>query len=392
MPLVPPESVDLLAANIGADRDPYPRYHAARRTSAVARESHLGADVVMVYTYDAAEIVLRDQDTYSARINGKWMGPLLGRTILEMDGAEHFRHRKLIGHAFRPTVVTRWEEELIAPTAHELIDRFAPRGRAELVQELTWQLPVRVFAKILGMPVADYEHWQRWAISLETAVLDWKRALRAKDEVREYFAPVIEARRAAPTGDLISDLVTAELDGEGLPDDIIHGFIRLLIPAGASTTYRLLGSMSLLLLSEPAQLDKVRADRSLIARAVEETLRCEAPVQFAAREANHDVTLGGVDIPAGAPVLVALGAANRDPARYEDPDRFAITRAGPPPHVAFGDGVHRCLGEHLARLEARVAFGALLDRCPDLALDDDGTDPHVLGYAFRSPNRVPVVF
>jgi cytochrome P450 len=346
----------------------------------------------MVYTYDAAEVVLRDQETYSARLNGKWMGPLLGRTILEMDGPEHFRHRRLIGHAFRPTVVSRWESELIAPTAHELIDRFAARGHAELVQELTWQLPVRVFAKILGMPLRDYESWQRWAVELETAVLDYKRALRAKDEVRDYFAPVVEARRANPTGDLISDLVTAEIDGERLPDDIIHGFIRLLIPAGASTTYRLLGSMSLALLSDPAQLDAVRADRGLIARAVEETLRWEAPVQFAAREANHETVLDGVTIPAGAPVLVGLGAANRDEARYDDPDRYDIARTGPPPHVAFGDGVHRCLGEHLARLEARVAFGALLDRLPDVALDDDGSDPHVLGYAFRSPNRVPVRF
>jgi len=389
---VPDESVDLLAANIGTDRDPHTRYAVARRAHPVARENHLGADVVMVYTYDAAEIVLRDQETFSARINGRWMGPLLGRTILEMDGAEHFRHRKLISHAFRPTVVARWESEFIAPTAREVIEEFATRGRAELVRELTWQMPVRVFAKVLGVPSVHYEHWQRWAIELETAVLDWKRALRAKDEVRDYFAPIVDARRREPSDDLISDLVQAELDGEHLPDDIIHGFIRLLIPAGASTTYRLLGSMSLALLSDPAQLDEVRKDRSLLARAVEESLRWEAPVQFAAREATSTTTLEGVEIPAGSAVLVALGSANRDEARYDDPDRYDIHRAGPLPHVAFGDGVHRCLGEHLARLEARVAFDALLDRVPDLALDDDGSDPHILGYAFRSPNRVPVRF
>ncbi|HVL33557.1 MAG TPA: cytochrome P450, partial [Actinomycetota bacterium] len=126
--------VDLLAANIGSDRNPYARYADARRAHAVARESHLGADVVMVYTYDVAEVVLRDQETYSARINGKWMRPLLGTTILEMDGPAHFRHRKLIAHAFRPTIVQRWEQDLIVPTAHELIDRFAARGQAELVR------------------------------------------------------------------------------------------------------------------------------------------------------------------------------------------------------------------------------------------------------------------
>ena len=381
--------VDLLAANIGTDRDPHARYAQARVAHAVARESHLGADVFMVYTYDAAETVLRDQETFSARINGRWMGPLLGRTILEMDGGEHHRHRRLIASAFRPTVVKRWQDDLIGPTAHELIDGFAG-GRADLVREFAWRLPVRVFAKILGVPVIDHERWGRWAVELETAVLDYERAKRAKRDVQEYFQPLLEERRRAPGEDLISDLVTAELDGDRLPEDVIHGFIRLLIPAGASTTYRLLGTMSLALLSQPELLARVRADRALVARAAEEALRWEAPVQFAAREATRPTQVDAVAVPQGAPVLVALGSANRDPARYDDPDRFDPEREGPPPHVAFGDGVHRCLGEHLARLEAAVAFNALLDRLPDVALDPRDADPHVLGYAFRSPNAVPV--
>jgi cytochrome P450 len=383
---------DLLAANIGTDRDPHSGYAAERAQHAVARRSHLGADVVMVYSYDAAEIVLRDQETFSARINGKWMRPLLGRTILEMDGPEHFKHRKLISHAFRARVVQSWEAELITPTVHECIDLFAVRGRAELVRELAWRMPVRVFAKVLGVPEMDHERWQRWAIDLERAALDRERARRAAREVEDYFAPLVARRRAHPSGDLISGLASAELDGERLPDDVIYGFIRLLIPAGAATTYRLLGTLSLALLSDAEQLDAVRADRALIAKAVDEALRWEAPVQFGARETTRDATLEGVEIEENTPVLVALGSANRDERRYEEPDRYDIRRNGPRPHVAFGDGVHRCLGEHLARVEAAVAFGALLDRLPDIRLDDDGSDPHVLGYAFRSPNRVPVVF
>lgn len=385
------DEVDLLAANIGADRDPYPAYHAARADHPVHATTHLGASVVMVYSYDDAAVVLKEQERFSARINGKWMRPLLGTTILEMDGREHFVHRRLIGHAFRPSVVGGWREGLIEPTTHELIDRFADRGSAELVRGFTWQLPVRVFAQILGVPAVDHERWQRWAVDLERAAIDWKRGKEAAREVHDYFAPVLAQRRAEPGEDLLSDLVTAEIEGERLPDEVIHGFIRLLIPAGAATTYRLLGTTLLGLLTT-GQDAAVRADPSRALAAIDEALRWEAPVQFAAREATADTTLGEVEIPEGSPVLVALGACNRDPARYVDPDRYDVTRTGPPPHIAFGDGVHRCLGEHLAKLEASVALQILLERLPGLRLDPDGDDPHILGYAFRSPNRVPVLF
>jgi len=382
---------DLLAANLGADRNPYAAYHESRRAHAVHATEHLGAHVTMVYAYGEADEVLKDEGRFSARINGRWMRPLLGRTILEMDGAEHHKHRRLIGHAFRPRVVQRWDAELIVPTAHDLIDRFAARGEAELVREFTWQLPVRVFAKVLGVPEIDLGRWQGWAVDLERAALDWKRGVAAAKEVEAYFAPVLERRRASPEEDLLSDLVTAELEGERLPDEVIFGFIRLLIPAGAATTYRLLGSTLLALLTDRELLAAVREAPSRIPAAIEESLRWEAPVQFAARESNEDTELGGVAIAAGTPVLVALGAANRDEERYEAPDAYDPGREGPPPHIAFGDGVHRCLGEHLARLEAASALGVLLDRLDGLRLEDEG-DPHMFGYAFRSPNRVPVRF
>jgi len=387
------EQVDLLAANIGDDRDPYPAYHEARRAHPVAAATHLGVDVTMVYSYDLASVVLRDEARFSAILNGKWMRPLLGRTILEMDGREHFVHRRLIGHAFRPRVVTAWEDTLIRPLAHEMIDRFAARGSAELVRAFTWQLPVRVFASILGVPAIDHERWQRWAVALERAAVDWNSAVAAAKEAEGYFARVMDQRRAEPGTDVISDLVTAELEGERLPEDVIHGFLRLLIPAGAATTYRLLGSMTLALVSEPDRLDAVRADRGLIARAVEETLRWEAPVQFAMREATEETELDGTPIAKGAPVFVNLGAANRDEERYDHPDTFDLSRPNPPPpHIAFGDGVHRCLGEHLAKLEAAAALDVLLDRLPDVRLDPDVGESFEIGYAFRSPNQVPVRF
>jgi cytochrome P450 len=385
---------DLLAANIGDDRDPYGQYAVARTGAPVQRVNHLGADVVMVYSHEHASLVLRDQERFSARINGRWMRALLGRTILEMDDREHFVHRRLIGHAFRPAIVGRWEDALIRPTVDTLLDRIASAGRAEMVREFTWQMPVRVFASILGVPSVDYARWQQWAIDLERAAVARERGKTASGEVRRYFEAVVAARRQTPSDDLISDLVAAEIEGERLPDDVLHGFLRLLVPAGAATTYRLMGNLLIALLSDPPQLAAVRADRALVPEAIEEALRWEAPVQFAVREALVDTTLDDVEIPKGAAVTACLGAANRDPARFPDPDRYDVHRADKQhlTHMAFGDGVHRCLGEHLARLEATVALNMILDRFDSLELDPDGFDPHVQGYAFRSPNAVPIRF
>ena len=308
-----------------------------------------------MYRHADVERVLRDGERFSARINGELMRPFLGETILEMDGARHQQARGLIAHPFRPTVVKTWEESLIRPTAHEVIDAFASRGSAELVREFAWQFPVRVFAKLLGIPLTDYEAWGRWAIDLERLSVDWERGVAATKAVHDYFAPIIEQRRAEPNGDFVSELVTAELQGERLTEGLIHGFIRLLIPAGQSTTYRLVGTLMLAMLSHPEQLEALRADRSLVHGAVEEALRWESPVQFAAREANEDTELAGIPIPKGSGVTSVLGSANRDPDRWEDPDRFDITRKHQG-HVAFGEGAHMCLGAHLARLEAQVAL------------------------------------
>ena len=385
------DELDPVVQNYGDLRDPYTGYAEARRSRGVLHEQHLGVTVYRVYRYADVERVLRDGETFSARINGELMRPFLGETILEMDGSRHQQARGLIAHPFRPKVVAGWEENLIRPTVHEVIDRFASRGRAELVRELAWQFPVRVFARLLGIPLSDYEMWGRWAIDLERLSVDWERGVAAAGAVHDYFAPIIAQRRLEPNGDFVSELVTAELGGERLPEGLIHGFIRLLIPAGQSTTYRLVGTLMLALLSHPEQLEAVRADRSLVPRAVEEALRWEAPVQFAAREAMQDTEIAGVPIPEGSGVTSVLGSANRDENRWDDPDRFDVTRE----HrgmVAFGEGAHMCLGAHLARLEAKVALNAVLDRLPDLRLDEGDDDPHWVGWAFRSPTSIPVTF
>ncbi|MCA1834533.1 MAG: cytochrome P450 [Actinomycetota bacterium] len=380
-----------VVSNIGEDRNPYAAYAEARARAPVALTTHFGAPVIAAYAFDEAEHILRDGKTFSAKINGKLNRPLLGKTILEMDGRNHFVHRKLIGHAFRPTVAATWEDKLIRPLAHALVDGFAPRGKAELVREFAWELPVRVFAEIIGVPSVDYAKWQGWAVALEQAAHEWDRALQAAQEAHDYFQPVIEERRANPGDDLISSLATAEIDGVRLDDDLIHGFLRLLVPAGAGTTYRLIGSMLYALLTNPEVLDAVRADRSLIPGCVEETLRWEAPVQFAMRNATTDADVAGVPVQTKEVLVMALGSANRDESRYEDPNQFDIKRHGPP-HLSFGDGAHRCLGEHLARVEGHAALDVLLDRLEDLKLEPGDADPHIIGFAFRSPTALPVTF
>jgi cytochrome P450 len=385
------EALDVVAANIGDVRDPYEAYAYARKHTPVARVSHLGADVAMVYRFAEAEQVLGDSETFSSRINGKWMRPFLGRTILEMGGLEHHTHRKLISHAFRRKVVQQWEDELIRPTANELIDRFAARGRAELVREFAWGFPVRIIAKMVGVPQTDFAMWQQKAIELERTAVDWHGAVAASKELQAYFGPLVEERRVDPQEDVISMLAEAEIDGDKLDDELIQSFLRLLVPAGAGTTYRLIGSLLLALLQNPSQLDTVREDRTRIPAAVEEALRWEAPVQFAAREATRDVELAGLEIGTGTPVTVALGSANHDDSRWSEPDRFDIARE-PYNHLAFADGEHFCLGAHLARLEAEVALNVVLDRLDDLRLDPNAPEPYQVGFAFRSPTAVPVIF
>lgn len=187
---------------------------------------------------------------------------------------------------------------------------------------------------------------------------------------------ILASRRAEPKDDLISALAEAEIDGEKLADEEIYSFLRLLLPAGVATTYRSLGSLLLALLSDPAQLDAIRADRSLLPQAIEEGVRWEPPLLTITRVATRDTELGGVPIPAGSTVMPMLGSANRQEDRYPDPDTFDIFRQARA-HLGWGHGVHVCLGMHLARLEMRTAINLLLDRLPNLRLDPDADDPHI---------------
>ncbi|WP_245831514.1 cytochrome P450 [Mycobacterium terramassiliense] len=346
---------------------------------------------VTVLGYEECQTVLTHPDTFSSSIYEQIMGPVMGRTLLELEGAEHRASRALVSPSFRTALLERWRAELVELVVHELIDQFAPRGRAELAREFTFAFPVQVIARIMGLPRRDYVRFQRLSIELLNVVYDWDRGLAASAELKAYLAEILAERRRHPQDDLISMLAESEIDGARLTDDEIFAFLLLILPAGVETTYRASGNLLVALLAEPALLVELRADRAMLRAAFEEALRWEPPITTVVRRAVRDCELGGLAIPAGTTVSVSVAAANRDPARYPDPDRFDPTRKNIA-HLTFGGGPHLCLGMHLARMEGTVAINALLDRLPELRLDPTAPTPHVVGVAFRSPAALPVEF
>ncbi|KWX67445.1 cytochrome P450 [Mycobacterium sp. NAZ190054] len=383
----------------GDVRDPYTELARLRREEPVQRLETSGAlpheeslPMFIVYRHEEVQQMLRDNETFSSSSVIAAFGPVLGeRVMLGMDEPVHGRLRALVQKAFTQKALARWENELVGRVANSLIDDFAANGRADLVKEFTFDYPSRVIAGLLGLPEEDYPQFQRWSISLLSWLMNPERGLAASAALCDYFAPILQARRTEPRDDLISALAAAEIDGNRLEDEEIFSFLRLLLPAGVETTYRSLGSLLFALLSDPTQLEAVKADRSLLPQAIEEAVRWESPLLTITRVATRDTVLGGVPIPAGATVMPMLGAANRQEDRYPNPDRFDIFRQ-PKANLGWGHGVHVCLGMHLARLEMRTAVNLLFDRLPNLRLDPDGDDPHIRGQVFRSPTSLPVLF
>jgi cytochrome P450 len=399
VPFDPFELKDVVGGSI---RDPYPRLHELCDEAPVHTgpiDMGEGADIadpskpppVTVFGFDEVVQVLRDNQTYSSNVYADVMGIVMGRTILEMDEPEHRMNRALVAPSFRSKVLERWEEELVARVVNELVDSFVGQGRADLVREITFNFPVQVIARILGLPRSDYPRFQRWALEITSTAANFDRGMEASTALRDYFVDVMAERRTTPGDDLISDLVRAEVDGERLSDEEIYSFLRLLLPAGVETTYRASGSLLFALLHDRPQFDALFSDRSLFAQAFEEVVRWEPPVTVILRRASRDTELAGVKIEEGADIALMIGAANRDRRKYKDPDRYDMFREQRQ-HVGFGFGVHVCLGMHLARMESRVAVNTLFDRLGPFTLDPKAEAPHIEGMAFRSPLSLPVVF
>lgn len=380
-------------------RDPYPGLAEKRRATPielVMQQDFGGAasPVVNVYTYDLVAQVLRDNVTFSSGAIRELMELVMGPFVLVgMDEPEHKRHRGLVSVAFRHKSLVKWETEVIRPILDDLIDGFADRDGVELVREFTYRFPVQIIAEILGVPHEDHEKFHDMAVWVVNVAANPEKGIAASHALREYLADIVEAKRSHPGDDVISLLVQEELDGETLDDEEMFSFLRLLLPAGAETTYRATGSFLYGLLTNPDQLDALRADRSLMPQAVEESIRWESPLLITSRAATVDTIVAGVEIPAGTHVVPNIGSGNHDESRWDHADDFDIFRPVQP-HISFGVGPHMCLGMHLARMEMGGAVDALLDRFPNLRLDPEAVerdDPHIHGERFRSPTSLPVL-
>jgi cytochrome P450 len=358
--------------------DPYPTYHRLRAEDPVHR-SPLGFWVLT--RYEDVVTVLRDprfaKEAMMAVVAARFgIAPgTIGLSMLDRDPPAHTRLRSLVSKAFTPRVVER-----LRPHIQQIVDgllaRVESQGSMDLIEEFAYPIPVIVICELLGVPVEDHQQFKAWSLDiargLDAIMLPvdsevTRRSGTARQALLGYFRGLIAERRVLPRDDLLSGLIAAEEAGDRLSEDELLATCILLLVAGHETTVNLIGNGTLALLRHPGELRRLRENPALIASAVEELLRYDGPVQRTARMPSDDVQVGGRTIARGEMVMPFIGAADRDPAQFPDPDRLDITRSDNR-HVAFGMGIHFCLGAPLARVEGQIAINTLVQRLPGLAL------------------------
>ncbi len=387
--------------------NPYPMYIRLREEDPVHWSALMEAWVLT--RYEDAVTVLTDSRLSADRRRARnrfaqeqqrieeEFGPF-GRTqtMLSSDPPLHTRLRRLVSKAFTPRMVEGLRPR-IQQIVDELLDAIQGSGRMELIRDLAYPLPVIVIAEMLGIPPENRERFKRWSDEIAATlggpftpreVLE--RAGKSVNELADYFRGIIAERRREPAEDLISGLIAAEEQGQILSEDEMLATAMLLLVAGNETTTNLIGNGTLALLRNPEQLRRLQDDPSLIPTAVEELLRYDGPVQGTGRVAMEDLEIDGRPVTTGQVVFCVLGAANIDPAHLENPDQLEITRH-PNEHIAFGDGIHSCLGAPLARAEGQIAFETLLRRFPNPRLETD--NPQWGGsFILRGLKSLPISF
>lgn len=309
---------------------------------------------------------------------------IFGPNIMGYDGREHTVKRGLVTPAFRRTMIPRYVEPLFRPTAEELVDELAPLGETDLQATFAKKYPMRIITRLLGIPRHDEDKLASWAVGMLNLIADPEGSRKAHAEFTEYVTPLVEERRAHPGDDLLSAIVTEEVEGERLDDDEVFGFLRLLFPAGVDTTWLTLGSLVVAVLEHPEVHPRLLADEEERYWAIEETLRWESTTGTEPRVAVEDMVICGIEVPAGEMLRLAVPVANRDPRVFSDPDRWDLDRR-PTNHLAFGLGRHFCLGAFLARGEMKVALEVLLRRLPNLRLVEE---PRITGVVLRGPRSL----
>jgi len=377
-----PTGIQLMALDPAFREDPYPILAKLRERDPIHHDTQLNRFVLT--RHDDVERVLRNPDHWSdprKGIEGGFTREFLGRgdeepSMLLMDDPGHRRLRNLVRHPFKPRAIERWRDR-VREVAWRTIDPLED-GEFDLTARVANPIPTVVIAELLGVDPERHEEFKRWSdISSKGAFgppqdpADVVAAEEASECLRQLFHNEIKKRRIHPGEDLVSSMVSTEQTGDRLTDDEIVSQCTLLLLAGNLTTSDLIGNAVMALLRNPEQLDKLRADPTLMKNAIEEVLRYDTPVTNSGRIAHEDMEIDGVKIGQGESLSVSLAAANRDPAVYPDPNHFDIERKDTH-HQAFGGGMHFCLGSHLARLEAAETLSALLARFPRLSLGEGG--------------------
>jgi len=365
--------------------DPYPLYRKLRERQPVRKDPI--APVWIITSYDETLATLRDprfkKDPFASQrlpetvreqlqmsIGESFRGSVETTSMLFLDPPEHTRVRAIFTRTFTPRRLESLRPR-IEQICEKWLDRIEQRGRMELMGDLAAPLPVTVIAELLGFPPEDYQQIKEWsddmaeALGLNPSMEAQTRAALARAELRVYFDQVVQRIEQQPGDNLLSALLAPEVDV--MTREELFANSVLLLAAGHETTTNLIGNGMLALLRHPDQLAALRADPQLMGSAIEEMLRYDPPVQWTSRVAGEEIELAGVTIPRGQIVLASLGAANRDPKYFEDPDRFDIHRENNK-HLSFGSGIHFCLGAALARMEAEITFTAMLRRFPKLRL------------------------
>ncbi|MBK9012016.1 cytochrome P450 [Novosphingobium sp.] len=392
-------------ASRGDYPDPYPLIEQLRQQGAVhhvqyrslftdrpdAQVGHM--DHWTVFGYDACNQILMDHENFT-----NWeafqhnLGVSFGRTITCMDGAEHARFRKVLQKALLPNVVSKWGDSLVAPVMDKLLGKFIGQGHADLVEDYTHHFPFQIVYAMLHIGDDQAAVFHKLAVAQLLSAAGLPQGAEATRKLGDFFKVYLQKVRANPSDDLMSYLSTVEVDGERLEDEVLIAFMRQLLNAGGDTTYRATSVLLTCLLKEPGLYQQVQEDRSLLGSAIEEALRWDGPVTSTFRFCKNATSVQGTIIPAGAMVNVCLGSANRDPGKYENPDRFDIFRKRTVRHLAFAGGPHLCVGQHLARVEMHRAMGAILDNLHNLRLDPDRPAPVIIGHLLRAPDHIHVKF
>jgi cytochrome P450 len=349
----------------------------------------LGLKSYLLLTYEPCYQAFANGALFSATINEKHIGESFGTSLTSMDAPIHGKYRRLFQAGFTPKALAAYRERF-DKVVERLVDDLMKSNTADLVQQFALQFPFSFIYGLLDLPARDRRIFHKLSAAQTVVIFDRARGIDAGAKLGRYLTALIDQRRKLNSDtDLVSILANAELDGERLPEHVLLGFLRQLMNAGGDTSYHGFSNILAALFTLPDQLQLVRENRDLIPQVIEEGLRWGGPLTTTDRITTQDTELLGVPLDKGAIIRLCIGAANRDESVWRDPHKFDIMREKKR-HLAFGNGSHVCIGQHLARMELQIALNALLDRLPNVRLDPDKPPPTIRGLLFRGADAVHV--